>query len=708
MKIFRTGLILIFLLLFACTGSNIGGTNSTDTFSPFIIIDTTKDSSETQDIQVEDVPPPDPCLSITVSHPGWCSCNPHCCQAQQWFCPPAGLNDPTYYKKDVIVDVCNDNVEACLYGHDEGCPPPELIYEGPCNEAYECPPMSSGLDLGWQLCQLADGMLGKQQVTCDKGKLQYTPCQGCEAEICDGIDNDCDGLVDEDIGVAECYTQCGPGSLVCVQGEELCFGPQPQEEICDYLDNDCDDKIDEDQRNACDECGSVPGEECDNIDNDCDDVTDEELVNACSTVCESGVTVCLAGNWSGCTAQQPTQEVCDGLDNDCDSQIDEGLECLCTIQDVGTLFPCAEPPLLCGQGFKTCECVDPGCLTITTTECYAICYWLVTPNGSDPTCDPLVGMPLNEEECNNFDDNCNQLIDEDLYLLCYTGPEGTLGVGTCEPGQYTCNAGAWGGYDDQNMFISGMCMDEVLPQDEICDGLDNDCDGTVDWGAEVPETDILFIVDWSGSMSDEISAVLSSLNQFANHFALQDKLHWGLVVGPRQPSGDSSERLYLISDISPFQDFLTDFAGLGNLGMNTAHEMLLDALYFSLQNISGDTPIDLTSATWIGWTIGESVPPKDDFNINWRSGADRVIIVFSDEQPQTYLDPPTTVQQIISTGQATPQLKIYTFSTTEVWEWDEIAVGVNGKYFKLSNNTLEMYNYLMEILDEICMPPASP
>ena len=39
------------------------------------------------------------------------------------------------------------------------------------------------------------------------------------------------------------------------------------------------------------------------------------------------------------------------------------------------------------------------------------------------------------------------------------------------------------------------------------------------------------------------------------------------------------------------------------------------------------------------YNVGESVPPKDVFDISWRPGADRVVIVFSDEKPQSYLDP---------------------------------------------------------------------
>jgi len=606
----------------------------------------------------------------------------------------------------VVVDICDEGMQPCVYGSDAVCPPPEIIFMGECEEAYECPPASQDLDYGWQWCEFEDGTVGKQHVTCDKGQLYYTPCQGCDPEICDDLDNDCDGLVDEGLGVTPCETQCGDGNAVCVDGEEICFGPEPQEEICDYLDNDCDGEIDEFQTNACDQCGVVPPEDCDGVDNDCDGEIDEDLVKACSTACGTGVEVCSNGQWAGCTAQQPMPEICDGLDNDCNGQIDDGIQCLCTIQDVGTLFPCAETPLLCGQGFKTCECVDPTCIEIVTTNCFAACHWLADPPGSDLLCDSLVGIALAEEECNNFDDNCNQLIDEDLFAGCYTGPEGTLNVGICEPGTMMCMTGTWGGNDDQENFVPGMCMEEVLPQDEICDGIDNDCDGQVDWGSEIPDTDILFIIDWSGSMNDEIDAVLIALNQFAANYADQDVLRWGLIVGPRQMPGDIDERLYMISDISIFPDFLADFAGLGNLGMNTGSEMLLDAIYLSLQNISGNAPIDLAATPW-NWAVGESVPPKDQFNLSWRPGADRIVIVFSDEMTQSYMNPQITVPQVIGTCQATPQAKIYTFSTNEFWEWDEIAMSCNGAYFPLTNNALDMYNHLSQILDEICMPPEN-
>ena len=270
----------------------------------------------------------------------------------------------------------------------------------------------------------------------------------------------------------------------------------------------------------------------------------------------------------------------------------------------------------------------------------------------------------------------------------------------------TCLLGVWGGYTDVDQFVPLMCEDEVLPEEEACDGLDNDCDGEVDWGTVIPDTDILFIIDWSGSMSDEIDAVLIALNQFAANYSDQDALQWGLIVGPRQAPGDWDERLYMISDIAAFPDFLAAFAGLGNQGMNTGDEMLLDAIYLSLQNISGNAPIDLASAEWNGFNVEESVPPKDQFNITWRPGADRVVIVFSDEMPQSYLDPNVTVAQVMGTCQATPQSKVYTFSTNEFWEWDELATACNGAYYELTNNALSMYNSLMEILDEICMPPA--
>jgi len=545
------------------------------------------------------------------------------------------------WQMPVIVDICID--------------PPQVIEVGECEEYFECDP--SVFEQGENDCTTENGFPGAQKIYCNKGHYEY----------------------------GECVTPC-------------------TEEICDYKDNDCDGQIDESQTNACGVCGLVPSEACDNLDNDCDGLVDEDLIQECFTSCGSGVEYCISGNWISCTAPAVEKEICNNLDDNCNGLVDEDLDCGCTEDMVGILIPCAEEPLLCGQGFKSCECKTPECIEFITSPCQAACSYYPSLN---PNCDPLVGMEMEVEACNKFDDDCDELIDEALVAGCYTGPDGTSGIGICLPGEIICEEGVWGNYLEES-FQPGFCDGEVLPEDsDNCNGTDDDCDGLVDDGKELKDTDILFLVDWSGSMSEEIEAVKQALTMFASNYSDEEVIQWGMAVGPITKFG-GVEELVILTNFTDFQTFVTTLA-TDAPSLSGGREMLYDALYLSLFSIATPaTPPDKDLLLWENKV--NSSPVLSSFAFSWREDANRVVIVFTDEEGQSYLDPSIKQTDLIATTQAVEDLNVYAFTNNSSKEngflengWAPVAVATGGEWFELTPDPGVMYTHLLEILDEnIC------
>jgi len=444
------------------------------------------DSAETDaDTSTQDVPPcpgctASPCDDNADCNSGYCLEGPNgkeCVRTCSDECP-------TGYACRGVTNAGGDPTFLCLYEH--------VSYCQPCNSDGDCETGIGGLS--GAKCVPADAARP------DSGSFCATPCTpgSCPS-----------GATCEDIVLgAETKSLCRPGTpntpaecacspravaltlatdcsvvnpLGTCDGERICaaVGPVPAcdavaavAEACNAKDDDCDGETDEDfpsRGEPCDGddedkcqggtfvcandgtlgCTDDPSSEverCDGVDNDCDGATDETFVDigmACdgpdADSCKDGVMACdglsLVCN-DGPETSTSGEELCNGQDDNCNIQVDEGFEDKNQPCDGDDSDGCRDGLFVCSSDGTGLVCNDDGATKV--------------------------------ELCNELDDDCQNGPDDTFVgkLLPCDGPDADLcpdGIAVCAPDQ-----------------LGLACTDDGVSKIEVCNDIDDDCDGATD------------------------------------------------------------------------------------------------------------------------------------------------------------------------------------------------------------------------------------
>ncbi len=311
--------------------------------------------------------------------------------------------------------------------------------------------------------------------TCYGGRWSgCVPRRTAMPERCNGKDDDCDGQVDETFKEQYSYCTvpnqkgiCAIGEYkYCLNGKLVCKSTSsakpegPQYGNCnDGIDNDCDGYIDDPVRDHCSKCREREHRYCyPSGVLGCRPMGNNQF--HCEGICRTGIQICNNGQWSDCqNAIEPKKEICGNkLDDDCDGDVDEDCSTGCK---PGSRRSCySGKPETKGVG----ECKAGYQLCLSNGTWASECKGEVLPQ--QEICDDK-----KDNDCNGKIDDCEACRTGEKRL-CYTGPEKTRGVGECKAGMQICEKGQWSTCQGQVLPQKEICTDK---KDNDCNGKIDDC-----------------------------------------------------------------------------------------------------------------------------------------------------------------------------------------------------------------------------------------